>query len=290
MNNQQKTISRIVEYSGIGLFNGEGVKLRFKPAPANTGIKFIRTDIESQPKVSANVETLSGSNRMISLGEEGVGVKSVEHVMAALAGLGIDNIEIEINGNEVPAGDGSSLVFTQLLKGTGIKTLEEPKNIFYLQEELKVSDGDSSILAVPYDKGLSFSYILDFNGSFLNRQCFEIEMTEDNFSTEIAPARTFGLSTIIEEYRKRGWGKGVTDENSLILNEDGTITKPLSMTPANLRFPDECVRHKILDIIGDLYLTNLTLHARIVATKSGHYLNTCMAEKIFESSKKRVHS
>lgn len=290
MNNQQRTISRIVEYSGVGLFTGKGVKLRFKPAPANTGIKFIRTDIASQPKVSANVEALSGSNRMVSLGGEGVGVKSVEHVMAALAGLGIDNIEIEINGNEVPAGDGSSLLFTQLLKGTGIKTLEEPKNIFCLQEELKVSDGDASILALPYDKGLSLSYILDFNGSFLNRQCFEIEMTESNFSTEIAPARTFGLSTIIEEYRKRGWGKGVTDENSLILNEDGTITKPLSMAPANLRFPDECVRHKILDIIGDLYLTNLTLHARIVATKSGHYLNTCMAEKIFESSKKQVHN
>lgn len=290
MNSQQKTISRIVEYSGIGLFTGKGVKLRFNPAPANTGIKFIRTDIASQPKVPANVETLSGSDRMTSLGEEGVGVKSIEHVMAALAGLGIDNIEIEINGNEVPAGDGSSLLFTQLLKGTGIKTLEEPKNIFCLQEELKVSNGDASILALPYDKGLFLSYILDFNGSFLNRQCFEIEMTENNFSTEIAPARTFGLSTIIEEYRKRGWGKGVTDENSLILNEDGTITKPLSMTPANLRFPDECIRHKILDIIGDLYLTNLTLHARIVATKSGHYLNTCMAEKIFESSKKQVHS
>jgi len=290
LNSQQKTISRIVEYSGIGLFTGKGVKLRFNPAPANTGIKFIRTDIASQPKVPANVETLSGSNRMVSLGKNGIGVKSVEHVMAALAGLGIDNIEIEINGNEVPAGDGSSLLFTQLLKGTGIKTLEEPKNIFCLQEELKVSNGDASILALPYDKGLFLSYILDFNGSFLNRQCFEIEMTENNFSTEIAPARTFGLSTIIEEYRKRGWGKGVTDENSLILNEDGTITKPLSMTPANLRFPDECIRHKILDIIGDLYLTNLTLHARIVATKSGHYLNTCMAEKIFESSKKQVHS
>ncbi len=290
MDNQQKTISRIVEYSGVGLFTGEEVKLRFKPASAYTGIKFIRTDIASQPKVSANVETLSGSNRMISLGEKGVGVKSVEHVMAALAGLGIDNIEIEINSNEVPAGDGSSLLFTQLLKGTGIKTLEEPKNIFCLQEELKVSNGDASILALPYDKGLSLSYILDFNGSFLNRQCFEIEMTENNFSTEIAPARTFGLSTIIDEYKKRGWGKGVTDENSLILNEDGTITKPLSMAPANLRFPNECVRHKILDIIGDLYLTNLTLHARIVATKSGHYLNTCMAEKIFESSKKQVHS
>ncbi|MFQ5686639.1 MAG: UDP-3-O-acyl-N-acetylglucosamine deacetylase [Candidatus Scalindua sp.] len=290
MSNQQRTILRIVEYSGVGLFTGEEVRLRFKPAPANTGIRFIRTDIASQPRVSANVETLSDSNRMISLGEKGVGVKSVEHVMAALAGLGIDNIEIEINGNEVPAGDGSSLLFTQLLKGTGIKTLKEPKKIFCLQDKLKVSNGDASILALPYDKGLSLSYILDFNGSFLNRQCFEIEMTENNFSTEIAPARTFGLSTIIEEYRKRGWGKGVTDENSLILNEDGTIAKPLSMTPANLRFPNECVRHKILDIIGDLYLTNLTLHARIVAIKSGHYLNTCMAEKIFESSKKQAHS
>jgi len=290
LDNQQRTISRIVEYSGVGLFTGEEVKLHFKPAPANTGVNFIRTDIASHPKVSANIERLSDSKRLISLEEKGVGVKSVEHVMAALAGLGIDNIEIEVNGNEVPAGDGSSLLFTELLKGTGIKPLEEPKNIFCLQEELKVSNGDASIIALPYDKGLSLSYILDLNGSFLNRQCFEIEMTENNFTTEIAPARTFGLSTIIEEYKKQGWGRGVTDENSLILHEDGTITKPISMTPAKLRFPNECVRHKILDIIGDIYLTNLTLRARIVATKSGHFLNTCMAEKIFESSKKQVNN
>lgn len=290
MSDQQRTISRLVEYSGIGLFTGEETKLRFKPSPANTGINFIRTDIASHPKVPASVETLSGSKRLISLEKNGVGVKSIEHLMAALAGLGIDNIEIEINGNEVPAGDGSSLLYTNLLKGAGTKPLEKPKNTFYLQEELKVTDGDASIIALPYDKGLSLSYILDFNGSFLNRQCFEIEMTENNFSTQIAPARTFGLSTIIEEYKMQGWGKGVTDENSLILHEDGTITKPISMTPAKLRFPNECVRHKILDIIGDLYLTNLTLHARIVATKSGHFLNTCMAEKIFESSKKQVYN
>ena len=110
-------------------------------------------------------------------------------------------------------------------------------------------------------------------------------MTENNFSTQIAPARTFGLCTVIEEYKRLGLGKGVTDDNSLILQEDGTVTKPLSMAPAELRFPDECVRHKILDIIGDLYLTNLTLYARIVATKSGHYLNTRLAEKIFECFK-----
>ena len=289
MDNLQRTISRVVEYSGIGLFTGVEVKLRFKPALANTGIVFVRTDVEGHPKVPANIEMLYDTKRLVTLEKDGVGVKSVEHVMAAFSGLGIDNIEIEVNSNEVPAGDGSSLLFLQLLKGTGIKTLAEPKNTYYLQEELRVSNGDASMIALPYDKGLSLSYILDFNGSFLNRQCFEIEMTEDNFSTQIAPARTFGLCTVIEEYKKLGLGKGVTDDKSLTLQEDGSITKPLSMSPAELRFPNECVRHKILDIIGDLYLTNLTLHARIVATKSGHYLNTCMAEKIYESAKKYAH-
>jgi UDP-3-O-acyl N-acetylglucosamine deacetylase len=290
LKNQQRTISRVVEYAGIGLFTGEEVKLRFKPSPANTGINFVRTDIEGHPKIPASVETVSDSTRQMSLERKGVGIKSIEHLMAALAGLGIDNIEIESNGNEVPAGDGSALLFTQLLKGTGIVPLEKPKNTFFLKEELKVSDGDASIIALPYDKGLSLSYILDFNGSFLNRQCFEIELTEDNFSTQIASARTWGLRSVIEEFKKKGLGKGVTDDNSLILHEDGTITKPLSMTPATLRFPNECVRHKILDIIGDLYLTNLELNARIVATKSGHYLNACMAKKIIEISKKQINN
>ena len=290
MKNQQRTISRVVEYAGIGLFTGEEVKLRFKPSPADTGINFVRTDIEGCPKIPASVEAVSDSTRQMSLEKEGVGIKSIEHLMAALAGLGIDNIEIESNGNEVPAGDGSALLFTQLLKGTGIVPLEKPKNTFYLKEELKVSDGDASIIALPYDKGLSLSYILDFNGSYLNRQCFEIELTEDNFSTQIASARTWGLRSVIEEFKKKGLGKGVTDDNSLILHEDGTITKPLSMTPANLRFPNECVRHKVLDIIGDLYLTNLELNARIVATKSGHYLNACMAKKIIEIYKDQINN
>ncbi len=282
MDKHQRTISRVVEYSGVGLFTGEEVEVRFKPSLANTGIAFVRTDIDGHPKIPASIEMLYDTKRLVTLENNGVEVKSVEHVMAALSGLGIDNIEIEVNSNEIPAGDGSALLFLQLLKGAEIETLAEPKNTFYLQEEIRVSNGDASMVALPYDKGLSLSYILDFDGSFLNRQCFEIEMTENNFSTQIAPARTFGLCTVIEEYKKLGLGKGVTDDNSLILQEDGTVTKPLSMTPAELRFPDACVRHKILDIIGDLYLTNLTLHARIVATKSGHYLNTSLAKKIIE--------
>lgn len=285
MDKLQKTIARPVEYSGIGLFTGEEVKIRFNPAPANAGIYFLRNDLEGLPKVPASVETISNCNRHILLKNKGVEIKSVEHIMAALAGLGIDNIEIETDGNEMPAGDGSALLFTQLLNGAGFVELEETKKVFFLKDEITVGNGDASIRALPYDKGLSLSYILDFNGSFLDRQYFEIELTESNFCSQIAPARTFGLRTDIEEFKKKGIGKGVTDDNSLILNEDGTITKPLSMAPAKLRFPNECIRHKILDIIGDLYLTNFTLFARIVATKSSHYLNAQMAEKIVEKSR-----
>ena len=290
MTNQQRTIARVVEYSGIGLFTGEEVKLCFRPATENMGIYFVRSDIAGRPKISANTETVSDCERQISLQKNGVGIKSVEHVMAALAGLGIDNIEIEMNGKEIPAGDGSSLLFTRLLKGAGIIHQKEQKKNFYLQCKLEVTNGDASIVALPYDKGLSLSYILDFNGSFLNRQCFEIEMTEKNFTSQIAPARTFGLSTSVEEFKRLGLGKGVTDDNTFVLHEDGTVKKPLSMTPATLRFPNECVRHKILDIIGDLYLTNLVLHARIIATKSGHNLNARLAKKIIEISKNQTNN
>ncbi len=279
-----------MEYSGVGLFTGEAATLCFRPSLEDRGITFIRSDIEGRPMISATTETVSDCKRHITLQKDGVGVRCIEHVMAALAGLGIDNIEIEVSGTEIPAGDGSSLLFTRLLKGAGIVYLKKPKKKFFLQRKVELSEGDASIVALPYDKGLSLSYILDFNGSFLNRQCFEIEMTEQNFVTQIAPARTFGLSTAVDEFKRLGIGKGVTDENTFVLQEDGSITKPLSKTPAILRFPNECVRHKILDIVGDLYLTNLALHARIIATKSGHSLNARMAKEIIEISKEEINN
>ncbi len=290
MENPQRTIARVIEYSGLGLFAGEEVRLRLKPAPVNTGIFFTRTDIEGRPKIPASVKTISDCERQISIKKNDSEIKSIEHLMAAFAGVGIDNIEIETNGTEVPAGDGSSFIFTQLLKDAGIVEQEEPKKVFFLQKELKVSSGGASIIASPYDKGFLLSYILDFDGSYISEQIFEIEITEDSFSAQIARARTFGLNTVIGEFKRKGLGKGVTDDNSLILHEDGSITKPLSMSPAELRFPDECIRHKILDIIGDLYLTTFPICARIVATKSGHYLNALMAKKIVEISENQANN
>ena len=262
------------------MFRGESTSLHFKPSPLNSGISFVRVDLPNRPRVRAHVHSLSSNYKRIFLKNEEAEVESVEHLMAALAGLGIDNIEIEINGREVPAGDGSAKLFLEVLKKAGTVELGGKKKGFIVKAPIMVSSGDASVMAVPCEKGLIFSYTLDFNGSFIERQTYDIEITEENFCRDIAPARTFGLSTYIEEFKKLGLGKGVTDDNSIIVHEDGKMTKPISMKPAKLRFPDEFVRHKILDLVGDLYLANVVIQGRIVANRSGHSLNVQLAEKI----------
>jgi len=276
----QRTIGQETECSGIGMFRGERTKLRFKPAPLNSGIYFVRVDLPSRPRIPANVNSLSSNYKRIFLKNEEAEVESVEHLMAALAGLGIDNIEIEINGREIPAGDGSSKLFLEILRKVGTVELGGKKRIFTVKTPIMVSSESASVMAVPHDKGLIFSYTLDFNGAFIKKQTYDIEFTEENFCREIAPARTFGLSTYIEEFKRLGLGKGITDDNSVIVHEDGKMTKPISMKSAELRFPDEFVRHKILDLVGDLYLANVLIQGRIIANRSGHSLNVQLAEKI----------
>ena len=280
MDSAQKTIGREVECSGIGMFRGESASLHFKPSPLNSGISFVRVDLPNRPRVLAHVRFLSSNYKRVFLKNKEAEVESVEHLMAALAGLGIDNIEIETTGREVPAGDGSSKPFLKVLKKAGIVELGGKKKVFIVKTPIMVSSGNASVMAVPSEKGLVFSYTLDFNGSFIERQTYDIEITEENFCRDIAPARTFGLSTYIEEFRKLGLGKGVTNDNSIIVHEDGKMTRPISMKPAKLRFPDEFVRHKILDLVGDLYLANVVIQGRIVANRSGHSLNVQLAEKI----------
>jgi len=280
VNTMQRTVAREALYSGAGMFWGEKTTLRFKPAPPNTGICFVRVDLPNSPKVLAHVNSSLSSYKHILLKNNDAAVESVEHIMASLAGLGIDNIEIEINGREVPAGDGSAKLFGELLKNTGIVEQKEKKRVFVVESPIVVSNGNASVMAVPCEKGLILSYTLDFNGSFIKEQTYDLEFTEENFFREIAPARTFGLSTYREEFQRRGLGKGITDDNSIIINEDGGMFKPISMKPAELRFPDECVRHKVLDLVGDLYLSNVMIQGHIIATRSGHSLNIQMAEKI----------
>ncbi len=280
MASTQKTILQEVGCSGIGMFRGEDTILHLKPAPLNSGISFVRVDLPGRPRIPAHVHSLANNYRRIFLKHNDAEVECIEHLMASLAGLGIDNIEIEINGREVPAGDGSAQFFVDLLKKAGTVDLGGTKRVFVVKNSITVQSGNANIMAVPYEKGLALSYTLDFQGSFLQQQTYDIEFTEESFCKEIAPARTFGLSTFIEEFRQLGLGKGVTDDNSIIVHKDGTMTKPHSMKPAELRFPDELVRHKILDLIGDLCLANVVIQGRIVATRSGHSLNVRLAEKI----------
>ncbi|MCF6150101.1 MAG: UDP-3-O-[3-hydroxymyristoyl] N-acetylglucosamine deacetylase [Candidatus Kuenenia sp.] len=280
MDTLQKTIGKPAECSGTGMFRGESVRIAFKPAPANSGINFVRVDLPHRPKIPANVHFLSSTVKRVFLKKEDAEVEGIEHLMAALAGLGIDNLEIEIHGREVPAGDGSAKYFMDVLREAKIVNLDGKKQIFKIQEPITVINGKASIVALPHDEGLFFSYTLDFDGFFIEQQTYEMEFNEEIFSREVASARTFGLSTYVEEFKKMGLGKGITDENSFIIHEDGKITKPLSMNPAELRFPNEHVRHKILDLIGDLYLANVGIQGHIVAKRSGHSLNVELARKI----------
>lgn len=280
MDSAQKTIEMEVGCSGTGMFRGESSSLRFKPSPLNSGISFIRVDLPNRPRVHAHVHSLSSSYKRVFLKNQEAEVESIEHLMAALAGLGIDNIEIEINGREVPSGDGSAILFLEVLKKAGIVELGGKRKVFVVKSPIMVSSGNASVMAEPCEKGLVFSYTLDFNGSFIKRQTYDIEITEENFCRDIAPARTFGLSTYIEEFKRLGLGKGVTDDNSIVVHEDGKMTRPVSMKPAQLRFPDEFVRHKILDLVGDLSLANVLIQGRIIANRSGHSLNVQLAEKI----------
>lgn len=282
MGNLQKTIGQPAECSGTGMFTGESVRIKFKPAPLNSGINFVCVDMPHRPKIPANVHFLSSTVKRVFLKRDDAEIEGIEHLMAALAGLGIDNIEIEIHGREMPAGDGSAKYFMDILRKANIISLEGEKRFFKIQEPIMVSGGNASIMALPYDKGLLLSYTLDFIGE----QTYEIEFTEENFSREVASARTFGLITYVEEFKKLGLGKGITDENSFVIHKDGKITKPLSMNPAELRFPNEHVRHKILDLIGDLYLANVVIQGHIVAKRSGHSLNVELARKIADIASK----
>lgn len=278
----QRTVGRVVELRGRGLFHGQEVSIRLRPQPPNTGIQFLRVDLQGSPPIPASVVFVKDHARRIVLMRDGVEVEGVEHLMASLSGLGIDNLLVEITGKEMPAGDGSSLTFAQLIREAGVVDQDAPRHVFNLLCTISLEDNDSSIVAYPHDKGLELSYHLDFGEQSALRQSYSLSITEESFSEQIAPARTFCLSRGVDEFVRLGFGKGVTEENCFLVNEDGTASTPVGRNKATLRFADEGVRHKLLDLLGDLYLTGMELRARVVGRRSGHYLNVLLAKKIFE--------
>ncbi len=272
---KQKTIKKEVSISGIGLHTGNKANVTFKPADIDSGINFIRTDLAGKPVIEASTESLlslEGSLRRTSIGCGGIEICTIEHLMAALSGLEIDNINIEIDGNEVPGLDGSSSGIFELLSTAGIQEQDKQRQLFILKEPIYIEENGSSLMALPSDE-FKISYTLDHRHPFLRAEFLELSLSRDVFKTELACARTFCFEEEAAGLRQQGFGRGANYENTLVIGKTGVIKN-------KLRFQDEFIRHKMLDLVGDMYLVGCPVQAHIVALKSGHSLNLKLAKKI----------
>lgn len=277
----QRTIKKEVEYHGRGLFGGKEVVVRLRPQPPDSGISFQRLDLKGSQPIPALVTYLRDDQRRIVLGREEAEVEGVEHFIAAVAGLGVDNLLVELTGSEMPAGDGSSRVFVELLQKGEVVEQWVPKNSFTLRQPLAVEEDNASLVALPYSNGLVLCYKLDFGKMASLRQSFSFSLTEKDFIKELSTARTFCLADQTKEFQRLGLGGGVTEENSFLIGEEGHVLTPIQRKPATLRYAEEPVRHKVLDLLGDLYLAGVELRAKVFGTRSGHSLNVRMAKRLY---------
>jgi UDP-3-O-[3-hydroxymyristoyl] N-acetylglucosamine deacetylase/3-hydroxyacyl-[acyl-carrier-protein] dehydratase len=259
--------------------------LTFRPAQVDSGINFIRIDLPDKPVIKASIDSVlafSRSPRRTSVGSGAAEVQTIEHLMAALAGSGIDNLIIEIDNCEVPGMDGSSQNFLELFQNAGIKEQEKERKIYALREPIFVEEDGSSIIALP-DNDFRISYTLEYNHPMLPTEYLELGVTPEVFKQDIAGARTFCLESEASDLQNQGLGRGANYENTLVVGKEGVIKN-------KLRYPDEFVRHKILDLLGDLYLVGSPIRARIIALKSGHSLNLKLAKKIAQQKEKYAQS
>jgi len=281
----QQTIRNTVELAGQGLFTGEQVVLRFKPADADTGIVFVRGDQNPTIQIPARVENVTKRQRRTSIRNGTVEIETIEHCMSALAGLGIDNAYVELNANEVPSLDGSSQPFVEKLKEAQVVELDKPREIFRIPDTIKVSEGSSHVIATPGHEGddiLEIIYELNYGpDSFIGEQIIKIRLSPENFEQQLASARTFVLQQEAERFREAGLGTHLTYEDILVFGPDGPIEN-------TLRFPDECARHKVVDLVGDLFLFGKFIAGTIYARQSGHALNHEMVRQLREIEKSQT--
>ncbi len=271
----QKTIGKETRFCGRALQGGENIEVVCKPAGQGSGIVFLRKDIPSAVPIRIGDTVITdGPARRSTIGLNRASIQTVEHFLAALWSLEIDNIVVEINGAELPALDGSAVGFLNILKETGTKKQTAARRVINIDEPLFVKNDRSSISIVPAEK-FSIIYRIDYDCPAIGREEFEIELDGASFEREIASARTFCLKKEAEALLAAGFGQGATWENTLVIDNDG----PVGTT---LRFPNEPVRHKILDLIGDLYLLGMPIIGKVTAERSGHSLNAKMVRKIHE--------
>jgi UDP-3-O-[3-hydroxymyristoyl] N-acetylglucosamine deacetylase len=273
----QRTLKESASCDGVGLHSGNQVRLTLRPAPAGHGIVFVRTDLSPSVSIPALSAHVVDTSLATTLGKDGVRVGTVEHLLAALAGLGIDNVRIELTGPEVPIMDGSAAPFAELILAAGIRELDEPKSFLVLKRSVTVSDGDKEATLTPASR-FKIHCVIDFAHPLISDQNIELEFSDRTFAKEISPARTFGFLRDVEMLKKMGLARGGSLENAIVVDEFNILN------PDGLRFVDEFVRHKVLDTIGDLSLLGRPVLGHLTVKKSGHALNHKLVQRILSDS------
>lgn len=272
----QRTIKKSQTFSGVGIHTGVNVEMSFHPADEGTGIVFRRTDLPGKPKVPATVEYVTGNARGTTLSVGDVSVHTVEHVLAAVRAFGIDNLRIDLSNMEPPAGDGSSLAYVQMLKAASVSEQASMHAAFPIRRPIYLSCNDVHIIALPSDT-YRISYTLHYEAvASLGSQFFSMEVTEENFCEQIAPCRTFALYEELAFLMDRGLIRGGSLENAVVVHGDAIISR------SGLVYSNEAVRHKVLDIIGDLSLVGIPFTAHIIALRSGHASNCQFAKELYQ--------
>jgi UDP-3-O-[3-hydroxymyristoyl] N-acetylglucosamine deacetylase len=270
----QKTIKRDIGCSGIGLHSGKSVNLRMHPAKPDTGVIFRRTDL-ANAEIKVEQDFITQVHYATSISNGKIKLFTVEHLLAALYGLGVNNIIIEMDSDEVPILDGSALPFVEMLTSAGIARFDKPNYFLQINEPIEVREGDRYIAVYP-SQHFEVSYTISFPHPWLKKQQKTIRITRENFVKQLSPARTFGFLNEIEQMRANNLALGGSLENAIVLTEHGILNE-------HLRFPDEFVRHKIMDLIGDLALLNYRLLGHVVAYKAGHHLHSELVTKILHN-------
>lgn len=275
---RQRTIKNSISAVGVGLHKGEKVQLTLRPAPANTGIIFRRVDLDPVVDIKATPEAVGETTLCTCLvNEQGVQISTVEHLLAAVAGLGIDNLIIDVDSPEIPIMDGSALPFVYLLQTVGIETSKVAKRFLRITQPIRVQEGDKWAELLPYE-GFKVNFAIDFDHPVIANtgQTMTMDFSSCSFIKEISRARTFGFMKDIEFLRSHNLALGGSLENAIVLDEYRMLNKD------ELRYDDEFVKHKILDAIGDLYMGGVSILGELNAFKSGHALNNLLLREVFK--------
>lgn len=275
--NMQRTVRREISCRSIGLHSGRKVGMTIRPADMNEGIVFVRRDVNGKNLIKAHWDNVSDTTLATTIGNNGTAVSTIEHLMSALCGMGIDNAVIEVDAPEIPIMDGSALPFVNLLKEAGTVVQGNGKKTLVVKREVSVSDqaGTASLLPAAEFK---ITYKIDFPHPLIGQQSYEMTFSDGQYEREIAPARTFGFLKDVEYLQAKGLALGGSLKNAVVLDERTIINKE------GLRFHDEFVKHKILDAIGDLSLLGMPIAGHFVACKSGHRLNNRLLRELLSNS------